>query len=97
MSQTNEMATVLKELKDCADVIIRTIQWLEEAFTATDIVEEKQLTLEDVRAILADISRAGFTAQIRELLQKYDANRLSEVAPEHYPALLKDAEVLNAT
>ena len=97
MSQTNEMATVLKELKDCADVIIRTIQWLEEAFTATDIVEEKQLTLEDVRAILADKSRAGFTSQVKALLEKYGANRLSEVAPEHYPALLKDAEVLNAT
>ena len=97
MSQMNEMATALKELKDCASVILKTVAWLEEAFTATDIVEEKQLTLEDVRAILADKSRAGFTAQIRELLQKYGANRLSEVAPEHYPALLKDAEVLNAT
>ena len=97
MSQMNEMATALKELKECADVIIRTIQWLEEAFTATDTVAEKQLTLEDVRAILADKSRAGFTSQVKALLEKYGANRLSEVAPEHYPALLKDAEVLNAT
>ena len=77
---------------------MRTATWMEETFTATDEkAEEKQLTLEEVRALLAEKSRAGFTAEIKALLEKYGAERLSEVAPEHYPALLKDAEVLNAT
>ena len=31
---------------------------------------------------------------VRELLQKYGAPKLSAVDPKHYPALLKDAEVL---
>ena len=71
---------------------------MEETFTASDEkAEEKQLSLEEVRGILANKSRAGFTVEIKALLEKYGANRLSEVAPEHYPALLKDAEVLNAT
>ena len=55
---------------------------------------EKALTLEEVRAILAEKSRDGFTAQIRDLLLKYGAKKLSEVDPASYKALVADAEVL---
>ena len=56
------------------------------------------MTLEQVRAVLADNSRAGHTAAVRDLLQKYGASKLSQVYPKHYEALLKDAEVIgNAT
>ena len=47
-----------------------------------------------VRAVLADKSRQGHTAEIRALLQKYGAAKLSGVAPSNYRALLADAEVL---
>ena len=54
--------------------------------------------MEQVRAVLADKSRAGHTAAVRELLQKYGAAKLSQVDPKHYEALKKDAEVIsNAT
>ena len=43
-------------------------------------------------------SRAGYTAKVRELLQKYGASKLSQVDPSNYKALLRDAEVIgNAT
>ncbi len=60
-------------------------------------VEEKKpdLKLEDVRAVLAEKSRAGYTAEVRALLQKYGASKLSAVDPKDYEALLKDAEVLS--
>ena len=48
--------------------------------------------LENVRAVLADISRSGKTQQMKVLLAKYGAMKLSEVKPEDYTALLKDAE-----
>ncbi len=54
----------------------------------------KAITLEEVRAVLAEKSHDGFTAEVRELLQKYGAQKLSGVDPKHYAALLKDAEVL---
>ncbi len=54
----------------------------------------KAITLEEVRAVLAEKSHDGFTAEVRELLQKYGAQKLSGVDPKHYTALLKDAEVL---
>lgn len=54
----------------------------------------KAITLEEVRAVLAEKSHDGYTNQVRGLLQKYGAEKLSGVDPKHYAALLKDAEVL---
>lgn len=56
--------------------------------------EEKPLTLEEVRAVLAEKSRAGHTAEVRTLLIKHGADKLSDIDPAEYPALLADAEVL---
>lgn len=55
---------------------------------------EKQLTLADVRAVLAEKSRAGFTEDVKALIAKHGADRLSEVPETEYAALLADAEVL---
>ena len=54
----------------------------------------KAITLEEVRAVLAERSHDGYTDQVRGLLQKYGAEKLSGVDPKHYAALMKDAEVL---
>jgi hypothetical protein len=54
----------------------------------------KPLTLEEVRAVLAEKSRNGHTAKIRELLEKHGAAKLSEIDPQKYAALLAEAEVL---
>lgn len=56
--------------------------------------EEKPLTLEEVRAVLAEKSRSGYTEEVRELLNKHGADKLSEIDPAEYPALLAEAEVL---
>ena len=56
--------------------------------------DAKPLTLEQVRAVLAEKSRAGHTAEVRALLLKHGADKLSEVNPAEYPALLADVEVL---
>ena len=54
----------------------------------------KPLTLEEVRAVLAEKSRNGHTAKIRELLEKHGASKLSEIEPTKYATLLAEAEVL---
>jgi len=56
--------------------------------------EEKPLTLEEVRAVLAEKSRAGHTAEVKGLLAKHGADKLSEIDPAEYAALLAEAEVL---
>lgn len=63
---------------------------------AAKVKAEKQpeITLEQVRGILADKSRSGMTAEVRAIIQKYGADRLSGIDPKDYPAVLADAEVL---
>ena len=56
--------------------------------------EEKQITLEEVRAVLAEKSHDVFTTEVRALLEKYGASKLSQIDPSKYAALLADAEGL---
>ena len=56
--------------------------------------EEPQITLEQVRGVLAQKSQEGFSAEVREIIQKYGASRLSEIDPKDFKAVLADAEVL---
>ncbi len=96
MGKMSEMDAVIKELRDTAASINLIADHLLSSFCGgeTSGDTEKPLTLEEVRAVLANKSRDGFTAQIRELLQKYGADRLSAVDPANYKALLRDAEEL---
>ena len=57
-------------------------------------VPEKQMTFEEVRAVLAEKSRAGHTAEVRALIKKHGANKLSEIDPKNYAALLADVEAI---
>ena len=107
MSQMSDMAQAIEELRGAAAAINDIANWLTEAFGGDQKPEadaapapaakepEPLLAFEDVRAILADKSREGFTAQIRELLQKHGANKLSDVDPAHYMALIKEVEGLS--
>lgn len=54
----------------------------------------KLLELEEVRAVLAEKANAGHTAEVKVLIRERGANRLSEIDPAEYPALLAEAEKL---
>ena len=56
--------------------------------------ETKAVTFVELRSRLAKISRAGHTAEIKELIAKYGAEKLSDVAEADYAALLTEAEGL---
>ncbi|WP_195224891.1 hypothetical protein [Schaalia turicensis] len=56
--------------------------------------EPEPVTLEQVRAVLARLSQAGHTAQVRELIQAAGASKLSEVDPSRYGQLLEQTEVI---
>lgn len=55
---------------------------------------EKELSIEEVRRMLAEKSRTGFKEDIKNLLKKYGANKLSEIDTANYQALVDDAEKL---
>lgn len=105
MSKMSELSAELEELKRCGEILIRIADTLREMFS-TDVEEKpvketkkkepekKVLSLTDVRAVLAEKSRNGYTADVKALLLKYGADKLSDINPADYEALLAEAEVL---
>ncbi len=65
-----------------------------EAKAEAPVSEKKAVTLEEVRKVLAEKSRAGFTDEVKSILTMHGAERLSEVDPTEYKALLDEAEVI---
>ena len=49
-------------------------------------------TLEEVRTALMTLSVAGHGAEVKQLIGKFGVSKLSEIAPEHYETVLKEAE-----
>lgn len=52
---------------------------------------EPEIKQEEVRKVLAEMSKRGKTAEVKALLEKYGASKLSEVKPKDYADLLKEA------
>lgn len=108
MSRTKLLLDVISDVRSLADSLQAVVDAMLEnepvevasqAVSAEEpIVENLEepvgIKLEDVRAVLADKSRMGHTAAVRDLLTKYGASKLSEIDQQKYPALLKDAEML---
>lgn len=107
MNKTGDLSLAAAELKRCGEALIAISKALADYFSAANYDEkqeqpaanppapaEKSISLETVRAVLAEKSLAGHTAEVRALLEKRGATKLSEVDPAEYPALLKEAETL---
>ena len=93
---------LLMEIKEDAENLASSIGVLLTALESDEEVPKeeevkqngKTYEIEDVRKILADKSRLGHTAKIRELLEKYGAKKLSEIEPSNYKDLVADVEKL---
>ena len=104
MPTVPEMDQTIKELRDAAAAINAAADRLarqsagddkrQNSETTADQQEKPEPSLADVRAVLADKSRQGHTVEIRALLQRYGASKLSQIDPAHYKVLLAEAEVL---
>ena len=103
ISKMTEIAQTIEELRTAAASISAAANWLYQQFSGNGTEaqpvkapakKEQQLKLGDVRAVLAEKSCSGHTAEIRALLKTYGAAKLSEIDPANYEALLQDAEVI---
>ena len=56
--------------------------------------EQQTVTFVELRSRLSEISRNGHTAEVKELLRKFGADKLSDVAESDYTALLAEAKVI---
>lgn len=102
MGKVKELSMAVEELRRCGEALIDVADSLKTLFSG-DAAEEphradtpttKPIPLEKVRAVLAEKSVQGKRKEVQALIIRYGAERLSDIAPEHYAALLADAEVL---
>ncbi len=101
MSKIKLLLDVVSDMRSLADSIQSVADSMAENIPEpqnTDSVPEKHtfppITIDQVRAVLAEKSGDGKTAEVKALLYKYDAGKLSGVKPEDYAALLEEARKL---
>lgn len=51
-----------------------------------------KVAIEDVRSKLATLSQAGKQKEVKALINKFGAKKLTEIPEDKYPQLLKEAE-----
>ena len=100
MGKTCEMAAAIQDMRDIAAKANDLANWFSEIYLNRDADAEEvatvreplpALTLEEVRSRLAEIVEAGHTDDVRALIRKYGAGKLSDLEPACYPALLQEA------
>lgn len=102
MSKIKLLLEVANDMRSLADSIQAVCDVMTEgdpapfakAATEQEPVKEPDIPLEKVRMVLAEKSQLGFTAEVRGLIQKYGADKLSAVDKAYYADILKDAEEL---
>lgn len=56
--------------------------------------EPKEITLEEVRGVLAKLSKNGKQSEVKVLIQKFGGKKLTDIPSDKYPELLKEAEMI---
>lgn len=104
MSKMSELSQALDELMACGEGLIRAANAIREIFSTeaepeaqpadTPAEEPARYTFAEVRKAFSAKSHAGYTEQIRALIARYGADKLSAVKEEDYPALMADLEAI---
>lgn len=95
----DELQKLAVGLADCGKVLLRMADALMEKKEEVPAAEEqkepgKKLSLEDVRRVAADKARQGHTDEVRQLIQKFGADKLSGVDAAKYSALMEELEAI---
>lgn len=99
MNKTKIIQEIIGHLKRITDSlealtgVSETHQPEPEAKGQEKIVSEKKHkkpTLEEVREVMAEKSKAGHREEVKQILLKYDAKKLTSLDEKHYADVLKE-------
>lgn len=103
LDELRKCGEILIGISDTLRELFSTIEWekqtkeLKKKENVTEKIQKpkkKVLSFIDVRSILSDKACNGYTADVKALLLKYGADKLSDINPKDYEALLIEAEVI---
>lgn len=89
-----EVVQDLKSLADSLEALVKTMQSNQEAPATVQEPKQETITIEKVRAVLAEKSQSGKQPEVKALITKYGAKKLTDIDPVLYGELLNEAEVL---
>lgn len=93
--EKEETQNVIEVLKLCVASLNEVVEKLNGTISGTEETQKEVIPdIEEIRGVLAKKAGAGKIGEVRELLQKYGAEKLSDVKSDDYSQLLKDAEGL---
>ena len=85
----------MKALTNTLEKITQLENTREANYEKNNNKEEKLITLEEVRAVLAQKSKEGFTDKVRDLINYYGCHKLSEIDSKYYEEILEKAKNFN--
>jgi len=103
VGKVKDLAMAIDELHRCGEALTGVAEALKELFDRRNAAsapalepapETKPITLAEVRAVLAEKSVDGHTAEIQALIRKHGADKLSQIDPAQYASLMAEAEAL---
>lgn len=100
MSKMKELSQVLDDLTACGEELIRASEAIRKIFseetTEAPAPEEpeKKYTFAEVRKAFSAKSHAGYTEQVKALIIRFGADKLSAVKEEDYPAIMDELEAI---
>ena len=110
MSKTSDLLLTLDEMITCGQNMVKAANALKAYFSSTEesdtpaAVTEKPVienaeptvayTFADVRKAFSAKSHEGYTEEVKALITKYGASKLSDIKKEDYSALMSDLEVI---
>ena len=89
----NELSAAVAEIRKCSELLLEVAEALTSVNESPEPPIEK-ITMEEVRAVLAQKAAAGLSSEVKALLDKHGAKKLSDISPEDYNQLIKEAEAI---
>lgn len=101
MDLVKEIDNQITTLEQSAEALQKIAVFMRKVFLQGELPEETpvdetapEITLADVRKVLTELSRAGYTDAVRKLIVSRGVSALSEVPKSEYAAILKEAEAI---
>ena len=99
---TDSLIPVLEKLVKLSESLDALVEALTKSETKAEKLlsdkcgEQERVTFDTLSNTLMSIARKSkvHSVKLRELVRKYGATKLSEIEPEHYEAILAEAEVI---
>ena len=91
----NELSAAVAEIRKCSELLLEVAEALASVNESPGPQVEK-ITMEEVRAVLAQKAASGLSDEVKALLDKHGAKKLSDINPADYNQLVKEAEAIGS-